>query len=144
MEERSLKAMLWNQFPLQTHDKVRYADTDRQGHVNNAVFSQFFETGRVEMLLHPSRALTASDASFVIASSKIDYLSEIIWPGTVEIGTFVRRVGTSSVHLAQALYQFGEIVALSETVIVQVNNATSRSMPLTEATKALLLQYFIE
>lgn len=26
-------------FPLQTFDKVRYADTDRQGHVNNAAFA---------------------------------------------------------------------------------------------------------
>lgn len=26
-------------FPLQTFDKVRYADTDRQGHVNNAGFA---------------------------------------------------------------------------------------------------------
>lgn len=26
-------------FPFQTFDKVRYADTDRQGHVNNAAFA---------------------------------------------------------------------------------------------------------
>jgi acyl-CoA thioester hydrolase len=28
-------------FPFQTFDKVRYADTDRQGHVNNAAFATF-------------------------------------------------------------------------------------------------------
>ena len=26
-------------FPLRTFDKIRYADTDRQGLVNNAVFA---------------------------------------------------------------------------------------------------------
>lgn len=26
-------------FPFQTFDKVRYADIDRQGHVNNAAFA---------------------------------------------------------------------------------------------------------
>ena len=39
------------QFPCRTYDKLRYADTDRQGHVNNAVFSTMLETGRVEFLL---------------------------------------------------------------------------------------------
>ncbi len=37
-------------FPHRTFDKLRYGDTDRQGHVNNAVFATFLETGRVEML----------------------------------------------------------------------------------------------
>ena len=36
-------------FPYQTHDKVRYGDTDRQGHINNIHFSEFLETGRVEI-----------------------------------------------------------------------------------------------
>lgn len=38
-------------FPFRSSDKLRYGDTDRQGHVNNAVFSTFLETGRVELLL---------------------------------------------------------------------------------------------
>lgn len=37
-------------FSLLTTDKIRYSDTDRQGHVNNAVFSTFLETGRAERL----------------------------------------------------------------------------------------------
>ena len=38
-------------FPSRTYDKVRYADTDRQGHVNNAAFATFCETGRVSVSL---------------------------------------------------------------------------------------------
>ena len=38
-------------FPFRTRDKLRYGDTDRQGHVNNAVFATFLETGRVDMLI---------------------------------------------------------------------------------------------
>ena len=33
--------------PLRTFDKLRYADTDRQGHINNAVFATFLDTGRL-------------------------------------------------------------------------------------------------
>ncbi len=34
-------------FPLRTHEKLRYADTDRQGHINNAVFATLLETGLI-------------------------------------------------------------------------------------------------
>jgi len=54
-------------YPRHAHDKLRYADTDRQGHVNNAVFATFFETGRVEFLYDPTAPLHAPDGAFVIA-----------------------------------------------------------------------------
>lgn len=88
-------------FPFQTFDKVRYADTDRQGHVNNAAFSTFLETGRVEFLYNPQDPLAAEGASFVIANLSLTFLSEIIWPGRVDIGTGVAKVGNSSLRLFQ-------------------------------------------
>lgn len=57
-----------NDFPLKATDKIRYADTDRQGHVNNALFSTFLETGRVEVLYNPELKILEQNASFVIAS----------------------------------------------------------------------------
>jgi acyl-CoA thioester hydrolase len=36
----------WEDFPHQTFEKVRYGDTDAQGHVNNAIFPEYLETGR--------------------------------------------------------------------------------------------------
>ena len=46
-------------FPLRTTDKLRYGDTDRHGQVNNAVFSTFLETGRVEMVFDADHPLLA-------------------------------------------------------------------------------------
>ena len=62
-------------FPLKTFDKVRYADTDRQGHVNNAIFATFLETGRVEVLYNPKYPILSEGSSFVIAALKLDFLS---------------------------------------------------------------------
>ena len=121
------KQLTITSFPFVTSDKVRYSDTDRQGHVNNAVFATFFETGRVEMLYHPSNKLLSEDCSFVVAKSTIELLSEIHWPGQVEIGTGVVRIGNSSLVIAANLYQNGQLVACSETIVVQVNNQTKTS-----------------
>ena len=59
-------------FPLRTYEKRRDVDTDRQGHVNNAVFASMLETGRVELLYNPDRPLPDPEGSFVIVD---DHLS---------------------------------------------------------------------
>ncbi|MEZ4299438.1 MAG: thioesterase family protein [Polyangiaceae bacterium] len=114
-----------------SYDKLRYADTDRQGHVNNAVFSTFLETGRVELLYNPERPLAAPDAEFVIVSIKLVLEGEIHWPGQVDIGTRVARIGKTSVTLEQALFQNDRRVATAESVIVQIGHTTRKSLPLT-------------
>ncbi|MDX2104124.1 MAG: acyl-CoA thioesterase [Alphaproteobacteria bacterium] len=128
-------------FPHRTFDKLRYADTDRQGHINNRVFSTLFETGRVEMLYGGEAPLHGVDCSFVIARLAIDFASELHWPGTVQIGTRVASVGRSSIRLEQTLFQAGRAVASAESVIVHVAAADGRSSPLTDAAREALQAY---
>ena len=130
-------------FPLKTYDKLRYADTDRQGHINNANFSTFLETGRVELLYNPEFPILTERTSFVIASLKLDFLSEMTWPGQVDIGTGVLKIGKSSLTLYQKLFQNEVCVANAETVIVQVDNETRRSAPLTEYAKNTLSRWLL-
>ncbi len=125
-------------FPLKTFDKVRYADTDRQGHVNNAVFSMFLETGRVEVLYNADLPILAERSSFVIASLKLEFLKEITWPGQVDIGTGIIKIGNSSITLLQRLFQNEECVAQAETIIVQVDDETRRGSPLSAAARHTL------
>ncbi|MFL6622532.1 MAG: acyl-CoA thioesterase [Sulfurifustis sp.] len=117
-------------FPLRTYDKLRYCDTDRQGHVNNAVFATLLETGRVEILYKPEEPLAEPGASWVIARLTLEFMSEISWPGRVDIGTRVKTIGRSSVTLEQGLFQNGKLVGRGETVMVQMNDSTRRSQPL--------------
>ncbi len=80
-------------FPAHSHDKLRYGDTDRQGHVNNAVFSTLLETGRIEILSEITAELAEAGREWVIARLTLDFLGEVLWPGQVDIGTRVQRVG---------------------------------------------------
>ncbi len=132
-----------DEFPLITHDKLRYSDTDRQGHVNNAVFSSFLETGRVEVLYNDDDPVLSPGSSFVIASLKLDFLNEVKWPGHVDIGTGISKIGTSSLIFYQKLFQNGICVASGETVIVQVKNDKSGSSPLSLEAKEKLNKWYI-
>jgi len=119
-------------YPLRSHDKLRYGDTDRQGHVNNAVFSTFLETGRVEMIYDGKTSLADQGCSFVIARLELDFITELLWPGRIDIGSGVIAVGRSSLRLEQALFQGERLVAVGQTVMVQVSDATRRSQPFSE------------
>lgn len=127
-------------FPRRSTDKIRYADTDRQGHVNNALFATFLETGRVEILYARENPLAAEGAEFVIASLQIDFLGEITWPGEIAVGTGVRKVGNTSVTLTQGIFQDERCVARADTVVVQIDVQSRRSRPLSDTARERLEQ----
>lgn len=130
-------------FPHHATDKLRYADTDRQGHVNNAVFSTVFETGRVELLYDPTAPMADDGAEFVIAKLTLEFRGEIQWPGSVVVGTGVVKLGTSSMTLGQAAYQHDACVATAETVIVQIDSASRTARPLSAAARARLSAFLL-
>lgn len=123
-------------FTSVTTDKLRYGDTDRQGHVNNAVFSTLLETGRVDFLYQSGQPLTDPGTMFALVRIVLDYRAEVTWPGTVTIGTRLVHVGNSSLRLEQAVFKDGLCVASGETVVVQMNAETRRSQPFSPETAA--------
>ncbi|QUH25232.1 acyl-CoA thioesterase [Serpentinicella alkaliphila] len=144
MNKINLKNLTLNDFPLKTFDKIRYRDTDRQGHVNNAVFTTFLETGRAEFFYNPKRPMSSPGGSFVIANITLDLLAEINWPGAVDIGTAILNVGKSSIHLVQGIFYNGEIAGTAETVIVHINDETRRPQPLSEETRSILHNFLLQ
>lgn len=132
-------------YPLHSEDKLRYGDTDRQGHVNNVVFATFLETGRVEVFFRAEEGgaraavpLADAGASFVLARLELDFLAEVTWPGTVQTGTRIVSVGRSSITLDQAVFQNGKCVAQARSVVVQMDEATRKSRALSPETAARL------
>ncbi len=144
MEFIELKHLKIEQYPFLSEDKIRYADTDRQGHVNNAIFNQFLETARIELLYNPKKPLSTEGCSFVIVSLKMDYIKMIQWPGMVKVGTMVTRIGNSSIQLFQGIYQDNQVVAVAESTIVQVDNLSSLSTPLSAFSKEQLKKYYFQ
>lgn len=132
----------YEDFTLRTYDKVRYGDTDSQGHVNNAVFSTFLETGRSE-LFYRMNFLGDENIMFGLVSVKLNLISEITWPGTVEIGTAITKIGNSSIAFFQGLYQRGKLVAVAEAVSVRMDETTRKSKSLSDEMKEELRKYLM-
>jgi acyl-CoA thioester hydrolase len=111
-------------FPHHAADIIRLGDLDHQGHVNNAVYATYFETGRVNFMRDTFGGLYFGDRNFVVARVEINYLRELHWPGNVVPATGVERIGTASVTYAQAVFHDGECVASGRTTMVMIDRAT--------------------
>jgi len=121
-------------FSITTVEKLRFADTDRNGHITNTVFAVCCQSARMELLCDPKRVPLPRNTQFVIAKLVLEFRAEMHWPGTVEIGTRVERVGRSSVSLAQALFMNERCAAIAHSVVALLDIATRRSVPLPEET----------
>jgi len=98
-------------FKIRTPEIVRFGDMDRQGHVNNAVYSTYLETGRVSVIFDPDQGLQVAGATTVLARIQIDFLKELRWPGQIEVGTAVGDIGRSSYVFTQGIFCDGVCVA---------------------------------
>jgi acyl-CoA thioester hydrolase len=125
-------------FPITTMEKLRFADTDRNGHITNTVFAVCCQNARMELLCDPKRVPIPCSSQFVIAELVLEFRAEMHWPGTVEIGTRVEQIGRSSATLAQGLFLRECCVAIAESVVALVSETTRRSVPLPAETVAAL------
>ncbi|MGI9475429.1 MAG: acyl-CoA thioesterase [Hyphomicrobiaceae bacterium] len=109
-------------FKIWTSHTIRYNDQDTLGHVNNAVYSTFFEAGRTAFIkpMLDEIADETTTLDFVLARIIIDFHQELNYPGTVDIGTRVNRLGTKSMTIVNGVFKGGtdECVATCDAILV--------------------------
>ena len=66
----------------------------------------------------------------MIVKFEVEYLAELGWPDTVEIGTRIARLGRSSIVFEQAIFQNGVCAAISSNVMVMIDVVTRKSAAL--------------
>jgi acyl-CoA thioester hydrolase len=117
-------------FPHRTTEVIRFGDMDGNNHVNNAVFSTFFEAGRVTLFRDPGKKLMPNGLIWTLARITIDYRGEMHWPGTVESCIGLASLGRTSAVFEQAIFFEGRCAATAVNVLVDTD--TRRPTPITD------------
>jgi acyl-CoA thioester hydrolase len=120
-----------------TEDVLRFRDTDKNGHINNSVFSVLCESGRVNLFAKTFDPSLRPGTFFVIARLVIDFRAELHYPGRIRTATWVSRVGRSSMGLKQAIVSDAGVAADSEAVCVLMDGATRRPTPFPDAMRRI-------
>lgn len=113
-----------------TTHRLRFNDTDKLGHVNNAVFAVMLEQGRAELMVEAGLPVGRSDEAVVIVRMELDFLAEMTWPGAVTIETEVARVGGRSFNLRQRLVSDGVVCGQAATVMVVMDRVARKAVSL--------------
>ena len=115
---------------------MRFADLDPNGHVNNAVYATYFETGRVTLMKDRSYGLMPDGVTWIMVRLDMHFRAELRWPGTIEMGLGVVKFGRTSVTFDQVVFSEGKCVASARATTVLIDEASRKPVPLTDEIKA--------
>ena len=127
--------------------RVRWADLDIYGHVNNAVIFDYVQEGRITFTAAPLRGMTSepNDYLWFLARQDVSYLESVVFrkaPYTVRTG--IARLGRTSLTFSSQVDDplTGTVCARAAAVAVFAD-ARGHPTPLTEPLRADLSLYLL-
>jgi acyl-CoA thioester hydrolase len=122
---------------------TRWTDNDVYGHVNNAIYYQYFDSV-INAYLIESGALNLQGGAVVgfIVSSSCDFYAPVAYPSALTVGVAVTKLGRSSVTYATAVFVEGQETACASGSMVHVfvDAATQRPTEMPEVLRGALLR----
>lgn len=120
---------------------TRWADNDAYGHVNNTVYYEWFDTAVNRWLVDQGLLdIAAGDPIGLVVETGCSYFAPLSFPGEVEVGIALERLGSSSVTYRIGVFgaDQAEASAQGHFTHVYVGRDSRRPVPLPDAWRARL------
>lgn len=97
-------------FPHWTTITIRFRDLDPLNHVNNAIFSTYYEEARIDFIRQVPELTNQLQKgfSFVLANLEVSFVRPVEYPADILIGSGIKSLGNSSITSFQAIYTADE------------------------------------
>ena len=121
--------------------QVRWGDMDIFGHVNNANYFRYLEQARIswfETIGAPSGNVGHGP---ILVAAACNFRIPIVYPATVEVRTYVKSLGRSSIPMYQEIVDANNpstLYADGDSTIVWIDYQRGRSTPLPDELRALI------
>ena len=119
----------------ETRLRVRYAEIDAQGHVNNAVYLSYFEVGRVEWLRSAGlsyRELEARGYGIVVVEVLAHYRKAAFFDDELTLRTELADLSRASMRFEYVVSRDGEVLVTGHTRHACVDLATGKPIRVPE------------
>ena len=126
-----------------TRVSTRWHDNDAYGHVNNAVYYQWFDTAVNAWLIEAGLLdVERSDPIGLVVETCCRYAASLAFPRAVDVGLALDRLGTSSVAYHIGIFGEGDSEPAAEGMFthVYVDRATRRPRPIPAMWRSALEQ----
>lgn len=124
--------------------QLRFNDADTLGHINNAVYLNFYDLGKTSYFQTIcGETVQPSDIDVVVAHLDVDFLSPIFLTDTVEVQTMVEKIGTKSFTLLQRIVRSdtNEVKCVCRTVMVGFDFKTNSSKPISDKWRTAIVRF---
>ncbi|MFZ6692537.1 acyl-CoA thioesterase [Undibacterium sp. SXout20W] len=121
---------------------TRWMDNDAYGHVNNVVYYSWFDTVVNEFLIsHGALDIENSPVIGLVIETQCNYFASVAFPGTIEAGLAVSKLGNSSVRYELGIFKGDELQASAQGhfVHVYVDREHRRPATIPDAMRQLLI-----
>jgi acyl-CoA thioester hydrolase len=127
-----------NSFAFWTPVTVRYSDQDELGHINNCSYIAYVEAGRIDFLGGLLDPVHHAGLDFILARIAVDYRREGHYPGIMEIGSRILKLGNKSMTTGYGLFMGDECKATAECVNIYFRPDTRETLVIPEDIRAQL------
>lgn len=123
---------------------IRFSDQDSLGHVNNVAVAAFVEAGRTRLIHQFLLRDKYPHINYALVHVEIDYKGEFYYPGMVDVGGRIQRIGTKSFTTAYGLFLEDRCVATAGSVNCFFDLEKRESVPPPDEIRTLLEKAYAE
>jgi acyl-CoA thioester hydrolase len=126
--------------------EVRYGDLDPQGHLNNAKYLTYFETGRINYfvylgLITPGQSFM--DIDVIMAEARVTFHAAVQFGTPVKVGVRTSKIGNKSMTVEQNIIhsETGEVLASGQVILVTFDYHTNQTQPVPEKMREAISKF---
>lgn len=112
--------------------KPRFSDTDALGHINNTMVPVWFEGARDDVFKWFTPDLDLNKWKLILAKIDVSFHGQMYYENTMEVRTYIGRIGGSSFDVYQEIWQQGELKASGTAVMVHFDYQQQKSIKIPE------------
>lgn len=124
--------------------QLRFNDADTLGHINNAVYLNFYDLGKTSYFqtIYGGQLLP-SDIDVVVAHIDVDFISPVFLTDSVEVQTMVEKIGNKSFTLLQRIVCSDTKLVKCEcrTIMVGFDFKKNESKPISDKWREAIARY---
>lgn len=138
--------MIKNEFRHQVPVQMRFSDVDGFGHVNNGVYSDYYDLGRMYYLRDVLGWLpgdTKRDDQLVVVNTRTDFIGQIFLGQSIQVLTRIYELGNKSLKMIQWLIEedSDEPLSVCESVMAGFRRSEGGSFVLPEEWREAVKNY---
>ena len=126
--------------------EVRYGDLDPQGHLNNAKYLTYFESGRINYFVH--LGLFKPGESFlkigvIMAEACATFQAPVHYGTPVKVGVRTSKIGNKSMRVEQNIVhaECDKVFATGYVILVAFDYYANKTMPVPDVMREVISNY---